>query len=94
MKEVEKLYELPHVSLVQNENNDLVLIVEDTELNDYIDDYLWDNFQLDEYAVESRENKSLDIYYNYYQPKDLENLISALAAIDTNEIERIYKLNN
>jgi hypothetical protein len=49
------ILKLPHIRLIENEEMEIILIVEDTELNDYIDDFLWDEYELDEYGTEFYE---------------------------------------
>jgi hypothetical protein len=86
------IFEINHIRLVQFEDGVLCLEVDDYELNDFVEDYLWDNFQIEsEYIANpsSSDNKSW-----YSKNIVAEDLIKALSQLDLNEIERIYKLNN
>ena len=90
----EILFQVPHIKLVILENTNYCLLVEDTELNDFIEDFLVEN---DIYIFEvSIDNKnSLSVYYNYFDGNlELENLIDVLRKLEINEIETIFKLNN
>ncbi len=88
------LIELPHIKLIENEKMEIIVVVEDTELNDYVDDFLWDEYELDEYAVEFYEKNNQSYYYNYYKVEDLEVLKKALSSLDLEEVKRIFALNN
>ncbi|MDI9257925.1 hypothetical protein [Flavobacterium sedimenticola] len=88
------IFELPHIKLVQSEKMEIIVAVEDTELNDYVEDFLWDNYGLDEYGIVENEKDNLTCYYNYYEVKDLELLIEALKSLDVKEIVRIFAINN
>jgi hypothetical protein len=86
------LFEINHIRLIQFEHGVLCLEVDDYELNDFVEDYLWDNFQIEsEYVANpsSSDNKSW-----YSKNIVAEDIIKALSQLDLNEIERIYKLNN
>lgn len=77
---------------MQIEDGVLCLEVDDYELNDFVEDFLWDNFQIEsEYVAQfsSSNNRSW-----YSKDVAAEDLIKALSQLDLNEIERIYKLNN
>jgi hypothetical protein len=88
------LIELPHIKLIENEKLEIIVVVEDTELNDYVDDFLWDEYELDEYAIKFFEKNNLNYYYNYYNVEDLKVLKKALLCIDLKEVKRIFALNN
>ena len=77
---------------MQIEDGVLCLEVDDYELNDFVEDFLWDNFQIEsEYVAQfsSSNNRSW-----YSKDVAAEDSIKALSQLDLNEIERIYKLNN
>jgi hypothetical protein len=86
------LFEINHIRLLQLEDEVLCLEVDDDELNDYVEDYLWDNYQIESEYVDhpsSKHNKSW-----YSKGVAAEDLVKALSQLDLMEIERIYKLNN
>jgi hypothetical protein len=89
------LWEAPQIQLVYLESEELCLIVEDTELNDFVEDCLWDEFEFSTTSVSIHEEKGIGIYYNYFDPEiTVQRIIESLKQIDLNEVERIYKLNN
>jgi hypothetical protein len=88
------LIELPHIKLIENEKMELIVIVEDTELNDYVEDFLCEEYELDCYGVEFYEKNNQNYYYNYYNAEDLKVLKKALLSLDLKEVERIFALNN
>lgn len=84
----------PHIKLYKTDWNELYLIIEDTELFDYIEDYLIEKLNVDiKYHQHSRiDNKNK---YRIYLNPDNENVItSGLDKIENKDIERIWKLNN
>lgn len=92
--EKQVLFEIPHVTLTQSDDGIYCLIVEDTELNDYVEDFLWDNFEYQATSV-TMNNKAKATYYNYFEPGlPIDRLVEALKQLDLNEVTRIYKLNN
>jgi hypothetical protein len=89
---IKVLFEINHIRLIQLEDGVLYLEVDDYELNDFLEDYLWDNFHIEsEYVAHpsSSDNRSW-----YSKNVVAKNLIKALSQLDLSEIERIYKLNN
>jgi hypothetical protein len=89
------LWEVPHIKLVRAKSGAYCLIVEDTELNDFVEDYLWDDFEFQTTTVRIEEGTTLAIYYNCFDETiEIEKVIEMLRHIDLNEVERIYKLSN
>jgi hypothetical protein len=91
----EVLLELPHIQLVRVDSGAYCLIVEDTQLNDYVEDFLWDDYEYQSTEVAIKEEANLAIYYNYF-PADfpIEDVVDSLKEIDVNEVERVFQLNN
>lgn len=91
----EVLWEVPHIKLAYLEGGELCLIVEDTELNDYVEDFLWDEYDFIATSVSVAAGARTAIYNNYLDVNiPLKELIEVLSQLDLNEVERIYKLNN
>ena len=88
------LWEIPHVKLVRMEGGSYCLIVEDTEVNDFVEDHLWDDFEYDTTSIEMA-GPTLAVYHNCFFPGlVLEPLMEALQRLDPAEVERVYRLNN
>ena len=91
----EVLFEFPHVKLVHLESGAYCLTVEDTELNDYVEDFLWDDYEYQATSVSLEGVSMLAVYYNYFDAGfPIEGVIEALKQLDPNEVERIFRLNN
>ena len=86
------LYEISYLRVLRNEDGVLCIEVEDYELKDYIEDYLWDNFKIEAEFVSMRLSPNYRSWYSKEVATD--DLIKALSQLDSNEIERIYKINN
>ncbi|HEX2533161.1 MAG TPA: hypothetical protein VHK69_05470 [Chitinophagaceae bacterium] len=87
------LFELPHIRLVRRVSGLYCLIVEDTELNDYVEDFLWDDF---EYATTSvtLQSSGLPVYTNCFGPGfPVEPLLESLRRLDAREVEQVYRRN-
>jgi len=86
---------MPHIKLVQLESGAYCLSVEDTMLNDYVEDFLWDDYEYQSTEVAIQEGTTLAVYYNYFDADfPIEDVIDSLKQIDVNEVERVFKLNN
>jgi hypothetical protein len=89
------LFEVPHIKLVHLESGEYCLIVEDTEVNDYVEDFLWDDYEYQSTSVSMEGKTTLAIYYNHFDADfPVDGLIEALKTIDVVEVERIFRLNN
>ena len=89
------LFEIPHIRLVLLESNEYCLIVEDTELNDLVEDFLWDDYVYDSTFVSSEGRNTPAIYYNYFGVGvPVDALIEKLQTINQVEIEGIFRKNN
>lgn len=93
--ETNTLFEIPHIRLTQSDSGLYCLEVEDTDLNDYVEDFLWDEFEYKSTSVSRHDKKTPAIYCNYLDANFAkERLIELLNQLDLNEVTRIYKLNN
>ena len=79
-----------HINLFK-QNDFLELIIDDYELFDYIDDLLHE-FDLSEEDQEYSFEEDNHIIFKEIQNQ--EKIISFLKDLNSDEIERIYKLNN
>lgn len=86
------LFEISHIRVLQLEDEVLCIEVDDYELNDFVEDYLWDNFQIESEYIAHPSSSHNRSYYS--KEVATEDLIKALSQLDLKEIERIYKLNN
>jgi hypothetical protein len=91
----EVLLELPHIKLIHLENGEYCLMVEDTELNDYVEDFLWDDYEYMATTV-TMQGRTGPVVYNNFFPADfpIADLIEALKGLDVAEVERVFRLNN
>ncbi|CAN5162675.1 hypothetical protein BH11BAC5_BH11BAC5_30950 [soil metagenome] len=93
--ERDTLFEIPHIRLIKSDTGLCCLVVESTELNDYVEDFLWDEFDYQSTSVSLQDKKMPAIYYNYFDANfSKERLIELLNQLDLQEVTRIYKLNN
>jgi hypothetical protein len=91
----EVLLEFPHIRLVRSASGEYCLIVEDAELNDFVEDFLWDDYEYQATSVSVQGNSKPAVYYNYFDAAfNVDELISSLKQLDLTEAERIYRLNN
>lgn len=89
------LFEIPHIKLVSLETEEYCLIVEDTKLNDYVEDFLLKDYDYQSIFVSVEGSKTPVVYHNYYNANILaEGLVDALRTLDVVEVERIFRLNN
>ena len=89
------LFETPHIKLISSNTELHCLIVEGTKLNDYIEDYLWDETEYQSTSVAVQDKSTTVIYSNYIDTTfPIQRLVELLQQLDLNEVERIYRLNN
>ena len=88
------LWEVPNVKLVKLESRKYCLIVKGTMLNDYVEDFLWDEYQFEQTSVEIETGSHVAIYYNYFDvTTPVEKVLELLHKLDLNDVERRYGLN-
>ena len=87
---MEHIFSSNHINLFK-QNDFLELIIDDYELFDYIDDLLHE-FDLSEEDQEYSFEEDNHIIFKEIQNQ--EKIISFLKDLNSDEIERIYKLNN
>ena len=69
--------------------------VEDTELFDYVEDYLMEKCNIEYEFMAPSENNGVSIYTMYFSRSNNEKEIEeALSKLSKPEIERIYNINN
>ena len=86
---------IPHISFGTNADGYLYVTVEDTELFDYVDDYLTEECRIEYSNVTSSENNNVSIYTMIF-PKETNVYVlsKVIKDLSISEIERIYKINN
>ena len=87
---MEHVFSSNHINLFK-QNDFLELIIDDYELFDYIDDLLHE-YNLSEEDQEYSFEEDNHIIFKEIQNQ--EKIISFLKDLNSDEIERIYKLNN
>ena len=87
---MEHVFSSNHINLFK-QNDFLELIIDDYELFDYIDDLLHE-YNLSEEDQEYSFEEDNHIIFKEIQNQ--EKIISFLKNLNSDEVERIYKLNN
>ncbi len=87
---MEHIFSSNHINLFK-QNDFLELIIDDYELFDYIDDLLHE-YNLSEEDQEYSFEEDNHIIFKEIQNQ--EKIISFLKNLNSDEVERIYKLNN
>ena len=82
---------LPHIR-TREEDGRVVLQVDDTELSDFVEDFLTEQCGLDYQIVESAGRNRHAIIFPL--GTSIETVNSALSQLDRNDIERIFRINN
>ncbi|MEO8769129.1 MAG: hypothetical protein ABI402_03565 [Ferruginibacter sp.] len=87
----EILFSIPHVKLIHSKSGLYCLIVEDGNVNDYVEDFLWDQFEYESTSVSVPAKNSPVIYYNCFERNFTPGgLLEELKKLDAGEVERIY----
>ena len=86
---------IPHIKFGTNTQGNLYVAVEDTELFDYVDDYLTEECHIEyEHVIESKNN-GIPVYTMIFSKETngivLETVLNNLSNV---EIEKIYSINN
>ena len=90
-------YRQPHIIIKQNQKNETIILVEDYELYDFINDYLCEERDFDFEAsigIDNHKDESKWNEINMGAKYSVGELKKEIERIDSNEIERIYNLNN
>ena len=86
---------IPHIKIGTNTEGNLFVSVEDTELFDYVDDYLTEECSIEYEHVIPSENNGIPVYTMYFS-KEINKIVieTVLNKLSTVEIEKIYNINN
>lgn len=86
---------LPHIKIGSWKSDQVVLEIEDTEVFDYIEDYLTEKCDIRYQFMEESTGGDQNIYKLYF-PKSFsrEDIESELFKLEPQKIERIYNINN
>ncbi len=90
----EVILELPHLRVFKSKWKELYILIEDTELYDFIDDYLTEECEIKNLQIQQSQIEGKSRYRVYFQPEMEKKLTSELEKLNINEIKRIWKLNN
>lgn len=87
----EVLWEMPHLKFVSLEKGDYCLMVESINLNDFVEDYLWDEYEYAATQVAMESPTSNPVYYNYL-PSDLPliKFLERLNELNPHEIQQVF----
>jgi hypothetical protein len=92
---LEILWEMPHVKFTRLASGNYCLVVTSMELNDYMEDFLWDDYDFHATSVALETPGSIPVYYNELTPHlPVAKFIEALNRLDPEEVKRIYQLTN
>ncbi len=87
--------ELPHIKISQATDGMVSVEVEDTELFDFVENYLIEDCDIEYDYQKTSERNCLSIYTMFFSKKYTKEIIeSALNKLDANEIESVFKINN
>ncbi|RYY96562.1 MAG: hypothetical protein EOO11_13200 [Chitinophagaceae bacterium] len=89
------LWQIPHVLFVRLDTGNYCLIVEGIEVNDYVEDHLWDDYEYSATNVSMDGPRSVPVYYNYL-PADLplEPFLEALGGLDAEVADKIFRMSH
>ncbi|GAA4344657.1 hypothetical protein [Flaviaesturariibacter amylovorans] len=88
------LFEIPHVRFVSLGADGYCLIVEDTAVNDFVEDHLWDDYEYSATSVSMDTEESIPLYYNYLPPElPADEFIEALRRLDPADVEKVFQSN-
>ena len=83
-----------HLKLFKSSTEELTLLIEDTELFDYLDDCLIEKTNIKINHYQQINVNSLILYLIFFDNDQEEKLIEFINSLDTNEINKIWSLNN
>ncbi len=86
---------LPHIKVDQDNEGITKIEVEDTELFDFIEDYLTEDCDIEYDYMEMSKRNTLTVYTMFFSknfPK--EAIEAALAKLEPDQIENIFRINN
>ena len=86
---------IPHVNIGTDTKGIIFVKVEDTEVFDYVDDYLTEECDIEYEHVVTSENNGIPIYTMYF-PKEtnIHVITTVLMTLSVMYIEKIYNINN
>lgn len=86
---------IPHINIDSNSEGNLFVSVEDTELFDYVDDYLTEECNIEYDHVIESENNGVPVYTMIFS-KETNKIVleTVISNISITEIEKIYNINN
>lgn len=86
---------IPHINIDTNTEGNLFVSVEDTELFDYVDDYLTEECSIEYEHVVPSENNGIPVFTMFFSKETNEHVLTkVLKDLPVSEIERIYNINN
>ncbi|GAO42721.1 hypothetical protein [Flavihumibacter petaseus] len=89
------LFNIPHVKLVRLDSGRYCLVVEDTLVNDLVEDFLWDDYVYQATTVSVPGKSMPAVYSNYFDDTlPVEALIEMLQQLDPAEVEQAFKIHN
>jgi hypothetical protein len=86
---------IPHIKIGSNTEGNIFVTVEDTELFDYVDDYLTEECKIEYEHVISSEINDIPVYTMFFSKETNKTVIeTVLSNLSIIEIEKIYNMNN
>jgi hypothetical protein len=85
------LWEVPHLKFVSLQSGRCCVVVTGMQLNDFVEEHLWDHFEYEATSVEMERPTSIPVYYNYV-PSDFPaaRVIDLLNELDPADLGRVY----
>lgn len=88
------IFDFNHIKVYKSEWEHLYLLIEDTELFDFLEDNLTEEGNLEIKYHQQSKIDMLNRYRIFIDPNQETNLIKFLNELDSNQINSIWKLNN
>lgn len=86
---------LPHIKIGLHETGEVVLVVEDYELFDFIDDYLSDECDVSAESFKFADRVGGEVVTAFFaHSTTIEQLEAALSRVSPETVQSIYRLNN
>ena len=86
---------LPHIESGIDDEGQLFVSIEDTELFDYVEDYLIESCDIEYECFENSEINGVSVYTIFFSSnvnkEELDCVLSKLSAL---EVQRIFRINN
>ena len=94
LENMKTIFQIPHITVAITESQVCCVIIEDTELNDFVEDIFTEKHDLLADYISVDYKAKIQVYYNYFETADRAEIIDILKQFDEIKIEEIFRLNN